>query len=40
MVFSQPTFLFLFLPIVLGLYALAPRRGMNVLLLAASLLFC
>jgi alginate O-acetyltransferase complex protein AlgI len=39
MVFSQPTFLFLFLPIVLGLYALAPRRGKNVLLLAASLLF-
>ena len=39
MVFSQPTFLFLFLPIVLGLYALAPRKTKNSLLLAASLLF-
>ncbi len=39
MVFSQPTFLFLFLPIVLGLYALAPRSAKNALLLGASLLF-
>lgn len=39
MVFSQPTFVFLFLPIVLGLYALAPRQAKNGLLLAASLLF-
>ena len=39
MAFSTPTFLFLFLPVVLALHALAGRRARNVVLLAASLLF-
>ncbi len=39
MVFSSPLFLFLFLPIVLGAYYIAPCRLRNALLLAASLLF-
>jgi alginate O-acetyltransferase complex protein AlgI len=39
MVFSSPTFLFLFLPLVLALYALAPRGLRNVTLLVASLAF-
>jgi alginate O-acetyltransferase complex protein AlgI len=39
MVFSHPTFLFLFLPAVLALYALAPRGARNALLLVASLAF-
>jgi len=39
MLFSSPTFLFIFLPAVLGLYALVRREGRNALLLAASLLF-
>ena len=39
MLFSSPIFLFLFLPLVLGLAWLAPRRLRNVLLLLASLLF-
>jgi alginate O-acetyltransferase complex protein AlgI len=39
MVFSSAVFLFLFLPIVLGLYVVIPRRFRNVLLLIASLLF-
>lgn len=39
MVFSSPTFLFLFLPIVLALYYVAPMRVRNGLLLAASLYF-
>ena len=39
MVFSTPTFLFLFLPLVLWAYLLLPRRGKNLLLLAASLFF-
>jgi len=39
MVFSSPTFLFLFLPIVLALYALTPRVLRNVVLLIASLVF-
>jgi alginate O-acetyltransferase complex protein AlgI len=39
LVFSAPTFLFLFLPGVLLLTALAPVRSRNALLLAASLLF-
>jgi len=39
MVFSSPIFLFLFLPIVLGLYALTPRSGKNLVLLSASLFF-
>lgn len=39
MVFSHVTFLFGFLPLVLGLYLLAPRAARNPCLLAASLLF-
>ncbi|QDV08766.1 Peptidoglycan O-acetyltransferase [Planctomycetes bacterium Poly30] len=39
MVFSQPTFLFAFLPLVLGLHLLAPRWARNGFLLLASLLF-
>jgi len=39
MVFSSPTFLFLFLPVVFALHALVPRRFRNALLLLASLIF-
>jgi len=39
MVFSSTVFLFLFLPIVLGVYALTPRRAKNLVLFAASLYF-
>ncbi|MCE9613348.1 MAG: MBOAT family protein [Lentisphaerae bacterium] len=39
MVFSSSIFLFFFLPAVLLLYALTPRRLQNLLLLAASLFF-
>lgn len=39
MVFSSPVFLFLFLPIVLGLYFLGPKAARNGVLLVASLLF-
>jgi alginate O-acetyltransferase complex protein AlgI len=39
MVFSAPTFLFLFLPAVLALVLLAPRSFRNSLLLSASLFF-
>ena len=39
MVFSSQTFLFVFFPIVLLLYAIAPRRGRNTVLLCASMLF-
>ncbi len=39
MVFSSQTFLFVFFPIVLLLYAIAPRRARNFVLLAASMLF-
>jgi len=38
-VFSSPTFLFLFLPLVLAAYAIAPRRASNAVLLVASLAF-
>jgi len=39
--FTEPSFLFLFLPVLLALYFALPRRGpaRNVLLLAASVLF-
>jgi alginate O-acetyltransferase complex protein AlgI len=37
--FSSPVFLYVFLPILLGLYALAPPRCRNLVLLTASLLF-
>ena len=39
MVFSSPVFLFLFLPLVLGLYYLFPRKTQNQILLLASLFF-
>ena len=39
MVFSSTVFLFLFLPVVLLLYYLTPRRGRNLLFLVASLFF-
>ena len=39
MVFSEPAFLFWFLPLLLGAYFLCPRAGRNALLLAASLIF-
>lgn len=39
MVFSSPIFVFLFLPLVAGLYFLAPRALRNALLLIASLIF-
>ena len=39
MVFSSLTFLFLFFPIVMGVYYLCPRALRNLWLLAASLLF-
>ncbi len=39
LVFSSPQFLFLFLPLCLAAYALAPRPARNLVLLLASLLF-
>ena len=39
MVFSSPLFLALFLPVLLGAYALAGKRWRNAVLLAASLFF-
>lgn len=39
MLFTEPGFLFLFLPVLLGLYFLPGRRHRNLLLLAASVLF-
>ena len=39
MLFSSPLFLFVFLPVLLGLYAVAGPRNRNLVLLAASLLF-
>jgi alginate O-acetyltransferase complex protein AlgI len=39
MLFSSTVFLFLFLPIVLGLTLIAPRRWQNLVLLVASLFF-
>ena len=39
MLFSSPVFLTVFLPVVLGLYFVAPTRARNVVLLLASLLF-
>ena len=39
MLFSDPAFLFCFLPIVLALHSLLPRSGRNLILLAASLFF-
>ena len=39
MVFSSTVFLFLYLPVVLGVYFLTPRKLKNLLLLTASLFF-
>ena len=39
MVFSSPIFLFVFLPLTLGLYYLLPRSAKNLFLLVASLVF-
>ncbi len=39
MVFSSNVFLFLFLPIFLGLYYLCPNRGRNLLILVGSYTF-
>ena len=39
MLFSSPVFLFLFLPLVLALYALTPRALRNALLFVASIVF-
>lgn len=39
MVFSEPFFLFFFLPIILTIYFLTPARGRNVVLSLASLVF-
>ena len=39
MLFTEPAFLFCFLPVLIGLYFVLPRGARNLLLLAASLLF-
>lgn len=39
MLFTEPLFLFLFLPILLGLYFISPKRARNFILLCASLIF-
>ena len=39
MLFSSPTFVFAFLPLLLALHALTPKSLRNGLLLAASLVF-
>ena len=39
MLFTGPLFLFFFLPVVLALYFLSPKRAKNLLLLSASLVF-
>ena len=39
MLFSSPLFLYVFLPVLLGLYVLAGPRSRNLVLLVASLLF-
>ena len=39
MVFSSNVFLFIFLPIVLGLYFISPKKMKNNVLLLASLFF-
>ena len=39
MLFSSITFLFLFLPIMLAVYYIAPYQWKNLLLLAGSLIF-
>src|SRR5208283_5852001 len=39
MSFSSPVFLFIFLPLTVLIYQLAPRKAKNFLLLAASVIF-
>ncbi|HZT61257.1 MAG TPA: MBOAT family O-acyltransferase [Pyrinomonadaceae bacterium] len=39
MLFTEPSFLFLFLPLVLSAYHVSPRRLRNLILVAASLVF-
>ena len=39
MVFSSITFLFFFLPILLGTYYIVPNKAKNIVLLLASILF-
>ena len=39
MLFTEPTFLFVFLPVLLALYFLLPRRHRNLLLVVASVVF-
>ena len=39
MIFSSITFLFFFLPIVLAIYYIVPKKFKNLVLLAASLIF-
>jgi len=39
MLFTDPCFLFLFLPLMLAIYALTPRGGRNAVLVAGSVLF-
>src|SRR5689334_18921153 len=39
MVFSNPTFICLFLPLTLALYVLLPRSANNAVLVAASIVF-
>ena len=39
MLFTEPAFLYAFLPVLLALYALTPSAGRNLLLVAASVLF-
>ena len=39
MLFSSTTFLFVFLPIVLAVYFITPRKLKNLVLLIASLIF-
>ena len=39
MIFSSPLFLVLYLPLVLGIYYISPRRLKNLMLFMASLLF-
>ncbi|MBE5928065.1 MAG: MBOAT family protein [Lachnospiraceae bacterium] len=39
MIFSSTLFLFVFLPLTLGIYYIVPRKGRNIVILLASLLF-
>lgn len=39
MLFSSATFLFLYLPVVIGIYYAVPRKARNAFLLVANLVF-